>query len=147
MQKLILSFIVGLVAVGSTVQLRVQSAAPATLVKAGRLLDPRTGDVLSPAAVLIEGNKIKQVGSPDQINTPQSMIDSHTHVFLDIIVPPEEETQRHANGEFAPGLLLAIVESPTKRAFMGAQFAREDLESGIGIYVQGKVGRFGYRDN
>ena len=32
---------------------------------------------------------------------------------------------------FAPGLLLAIVESPTKRALMGAQLAREDLESGI----------------
>lgn len=145
MQKLILSFIVGLVAVGSTVQLRAQSAVPLTLVKAGQLLDPRTGDVLSPAAVLIEGNKIKQVGSPDQISAPQSteiidlgratllpgLIDSHTHVFIDIIVPPEAETQRHANGEFAPGLLLAIVESPTKRAFMGAQFAREDLESGI----------------
>jgi hypothetical protein len=134
MQKLILSFIVGLVAVGSTVQLRAQSADPVTLVKAGRLLDPRTGDVLSPAAVLIEGNKIKQVGSPDQISTPQSttiidlgratllpgLIDSHTHVFIDIIVPPGAETQRHANGEFAPGLLLAIVESPTERAFMGA---------------------------
>jgi imidazolonepropionase-like amidohydrolase len=33
--------------------------------------------------------------------------------------------------EFAPGLLLAIVESPTKRALLGAQLAREDLESGI----------------
>jgi imidazolonepropionase-like amidohydrolase len=28
-------------------------------------------------------------------------------------------------------MLLAIVESPTKRAFLGAQMAREDLESGI----------------
>src|SRR5439155_14822225 len=32
---------------------------------------------------------------------------------------------------FAPGMLMAIVESPTKRALMGALFAREDLESGI----------------
>jgi imidazolonepropionase-like amidohydrolase len=39
--------------------------------------------------------------------------------------------QRHLNGLFAPGLLLAIVESPTKRALLGAQLAREDLESGI----------------
>src|SRR5262249_59516950 len=31
----------------------------------------------------------------------------------------------------APADLLAIVESPTKRAFLGAQNAREDLESGI----------------
>ena len=59
------------------------------------------------------------------------LIDGHTHLFLDIIVPPETEAQRHENGIFAPGLLLAIVESPTKRALMGAQLAREDLESGI----------------
>ena len=32
---------------------------------------------------------------------------------------------------FAPGLLLAIDESPSKRALIGAHLAREDLESGI----------------
>src|SRR5262249_46915751 len=37
----------------------------------------------------------------------------------------------HLNPLFAPADLLAIVESPTKRAFLGAQNAREDLESGI----------------
>jgi imidazolonepropionase-like amidohydrolase len=52
-------------------------------------------------------------------------------LFLDIIVPPEAELQRHANAAFAPGLLLAIVESPSKRAFVAAQLAREDLESGF----------------
>jgi imidazolonepropionase-like amidohydrolase len=129
----------------SVVPLVAQSAGPVTLVKAGRLLDPRTGSVLSPAAVLVEGDKIKQVGSPLLIGAPAGaktidlgkatllpgLIDSHTHLFLDIIVPPELEQQRHWNGLFAPGLLLAIVESPSKRALMGAQLAREDLESGF----------------
>src|SRR5438874_11032973 len=59
------------------------------------------------------------------------LIDSHTHLFLDIIVPPELEQQRHSNGLFAPGMLLAVVESPTKRVLQGAQLAREDLESGF----------------
>jgi imidazolonepropionase-like amidohydrolase len=125
--------------------LRGQSAAPVTLVKAARLLDPRTGNVLAPAAVLIEGDKIKQVGSSSQITVPAAakiidlgaatllpgLIDGHTHLFLDILVPPEAEQDRHANGLFAPGMLLAIVESPSKRALIGAQLAREDLESGI----------------
>jgi imidazolonepropionase-like amidohydrolase len=122
-----------------------QSSPAATLVKAARLLDPRTGNVLAPAAVLIEDGRIKQVGSPSQIAAPTGtkiidlgtatllpgLIDSHTHLFLDIIVPPEAELQRHSNGEFAPGLLLAIVESPSKRSLMAAQTAREDLESGF----------------
>src|SRR6476619_6042087 len=51
-------------------QLRGQFAASVTLVKAGALLDPRTGNVLTPAVVLIEGNKIKQVGSSADVGTP-----------------------------------------------------------------------------
>src|ERR1700751_6002707 len=111
-----------LVAQLSRLQLRGQSAAPVTLIKAARLLDPRTGKVLAPAAVLIEGDKIKQVGSTSQINVPggskiidlgaatllPGLIDGHTHLFLDIIVPPEPDQDRHANGLFAPGLLLSI---------------------------------------
>jgi len=123
------------------------SSAAVALIKAGRLLDPRSGNVLSPAEVLIEDDKIKEVGPPTQVqgHLPNEattidlgnatllpgLIDGHTHLFLDIIVPPEAEQHRHENGIFAPGLLLAIAESPTKRAFLGAQMAREDLESGI----------------
>jgi imidazolonepropionase-like amidohydrolase len=125
--------------------LRGQSAAPVTLVKATRLLDPRTGNVLAPAAVLIEGDKVKQAGPSAQLTAPAGskiidlgaatslpgLIDSHTHLFLDIIVPPEPEQQRHYNGLFAPGMVLAIIESPSKRVLMGAQLAREDLDRGI----------------
>jgi len=124
-------------------QLAAQSAAPVTLVRAARLLDPRTGNVLAPAAVLIEDGKIKQVGA--QISAPSGativdlgsatllpgLIDSHTHLLLSVVIPPEEERRRHLNAFFAPADLLAIVESPTKRAFQGAQNAREYLESGI----------------
>jgi imidazolonepropionase-like amidohydrolase len=118
-----------------------------TLIKAGHLVDPRTGNVLAPAAILIADGHIKEVGAPSlvQPKTPPEavvidlgdatllpgLIDAHTHLLLDVVVPPEAEIRRHDNGRFAPGLLLAIVESPTKRAFMGAQLAREDLDSGI----------------
>jgi imidazolonepropionase-like amidohydrolase len=134
-----------MVALASTAQLTAQAAPYVTLVKAGRLLDPRTGSVLAPAAVLIEGDKIKQVGSSSQTGVPAGakvidlgkttllpgLIDGHTHLFLDIIVPPEVEQDRHFNALSATGMLLAIVESPTKRALIAAQSAREDLESGI----------------
>src|SRR5215470_1338063 len=126
-------------------QLAAQSPSPITLIKAGRLLDPRSGNVLAPTAVIIKDGKITEVGPPAKVQAPSGtkiidlgsatllpgLIDSHTHLFLDIIVPPEAEMQRHENGLFAPGLLLAIVESPSKRALMAAQSAREDLENGI----------------
>src|SRR5438105_1984869 len=59
------------------------------------------------------------------------LIDSHTHLLIDPVAPAEVERARHYNGGFEPELLLAIVESPSKRVLMGAQTAREDLESGI----------------
>lgn len=132
----------------TTAGVAAQSPVPVTLVKAGHLLDPRTGSVLIPAAVLIENGKIKEVGSPSnvQAHAPAGvktidlgtatllpgLIDSHTHLLMDDIVPPAEaERARHYNGGFLPALLLAIVESPSKRVLLGAQNAREDLESGI----------------
>ena len=103
--------------------------------------------MLSPAAVLIEEGKIKEVGSPSQLqgHAPAGvkiidlgkatllpgLIDSHTHLLVDPILPAEAERARHYNGSFLPGLLLAIAESPSKRVLMGAQLAHEDLESGI----------------
>src|SRR5438105_4223032 len=135
------------VGIFAATQLAAQSPSPTTLIKAGRLLDPRSGNVLSPADVLVENGKIKEVGPAAQVQAHASgdvktidlgnatllpgLIDGHTHLFLDIVRPPDAEAQRHENGNFAPGLLLAIVESPTKRALLGAQMAREDLESGI----------------
>jgi imidazolonepropionase-like amidohydrolase len=128
-------------------QVAAPSVSAVTLVKADRLLDPRTGNVLSPAAVLIEGGKIKEVGAPSRVQANAAagvkiidlgnatllpgLIDSHTHLLLDVIVPPEAESARHLNGDFAPGLLLAIVESPSERVLRGAARAREDLESGF----------------
>lgn len=131
----------------STGPLAAQSPVPVTLVKAGRLLDPRTGNVLSPAAVLIAEGKIKEVGPPSQVQADApagvrtidlgsatllpGFIDSHTHLLLDVTVPTEAEGTRRYNGEFVPGLLLAITMSPSERVLRGAQSAREDLESGF----------------
>jgi imidazolonepropionase-like amidohydrolase len=140
-------FVALLVVLVLALQLDAQSAAHVTLVTAARLLDPRTGNVLSPASVLIENSKIKEVGPPEQLRAKApaavktidlgsatllpGLIDSHTHLFLDVVVPPEAESARHYNGGFAPALLLAIVESPSKRVLLGAQLAREDLDSGF----------------
>ena len=80
-----------------SVPLRAQSAAPVTLVKAARLLDPRTGNVLTPAFVLIEGNKIKQVGSssPSDVPAAAKIIDLGAATLLPYTpVPRHRRTAR-----------------------------------------------------
>ena len=126
-----------------------QPPPAATLVKAARLIDPRSGAALAPAAVLIEDGKIKLVGAPAgvQADAPASvrvldlggatllpgLIDGHTHLLLDVIVPQEAQLKRMTyNGEFEPAQLLAVVGmTPGARVLLGAQLAREDLESGF----------------
>jgi imidazolonepropionase-like amidohydrolase len=124
-----------------------QAAGPVTVITAAHLLDPRTGTVLSPAAVLVDGEKVKEVGPPAHVladapkDTPvidlggatllPGLIDSHTHLLLDVVVPAEAEFSRRFNPEFGPDMLLAIVESPEKRVLAGAELAHEDLESGF----------------
>lgn len=125
---------------------RAQQTPPqATLVKAGRLLDPRTGNVLAPAAVLIDGGRIKEVGTPAKVQAPAGakvidlgsatllpgLIVGHAHLLLDVVLPMEAERARHYNPTMTVAELLAIGESPSKRVLLGAQNAREDLESGI----------------
>ena len=125
------------------------TSAAATLVKAGRLIDPRSGNVLAPAAVLVENGKISRVGAPAAVQAAApamirvidlgaatllpGLIDSHTHLLLDVIVPQEAQLRRMPfNGEFEPGLLLAVAgTTPGARVLLGAQLAREDLQSGF----------------
>lgn len=119
-------------------------AAAFTLIKAAHMVDPRTGNVLSPAAVLVEDNKIKEVGT--RVAAPAGartidlgsatllpgLIDGHTHLLLSIVVPPEEELNRRPNGLFLPGELMALVAmSPAERVLLGAGNAREYLQSGF----------------
>ena len=62
MRKLSMLLMGSFLILSATGRIAAQSPAAVTLIKAARLVDPRTGNVLSPAAVLIEGNKITAVG-------------------------------------------------------------------------------------
>lgn len=47
-----------------------QPSADVILVKAGHMLDPRTGNVLSRVAVLMENDKIKGVDAAANVQSP-----------------------------------------------------------------------------
>lgn len=141
---LLLALVLAVVSAGAAAA---QPPSGVSVVKAARLLDPRTGTVTSPAAVLIRDGKIAEVGAPARVQADAppgapvidlgaatllpGLIDAHTHLLLDVVVPAEAERTRRWNGDFLPGLLLAITMSPSQRVLLGAQLAREDLQSGF----------------
>lgn len=108
-----------------------------TLVKAGRLLDVRTGKYLSNQGVLIENDKIKEVG-------PLASVQSHASkdtLIIDLsratVLPGLIDCHAHlldAATSIMPGdtILTAVAGmSPSKRVLLGALMAREDLEAGF----------------
>ncbi|MFN2454508.1 MAG: amidohydrolase family protein [Pyrinomonadaceae bacterium] len=120
------------------------SAPPSTatssvqLIKAGRLLDVKTGTYLTNQGVLVENERIKAIGPFAEMekSAPKNarvinlgnatvlpgLIDCHTHL-LDI---------RIGNLEFYENNALRLTQvSPEERAALGTNNAREVLEAGF----------------
>src|SRR5438128_1099647 len=112
------------------------------LVKAGRLIDVRAGRVLTDQAILIEGDRIRQVGPAQSVQVPAGvrvidlsnatvlpgLIDCHTHLTFD----PSH------SGYSALGI------STPREALYGAKNARVTLEAGFTTVRN--VGANGYSD-
>jgi imidazolonepropionase-like amidohydrolase len=112
------------------------------LIKAGKLIDVRAGRVLNDQAILIEGDRIKQVGASGTVQAPPSarlidlsnatvlpgLIDCHTHLTSD---------PGH-NGYESLGI------STPREALYGAKNARLTLEAGFTTVRN--VGAGGYSD-
>jgi imidazolonepropionase-like amidohydrolase len=111
--------------------------AKSILLKAGRMLDVRTGKYVVGAGVLVENNRIKEVGPLTQVQAHAGkdaliidlgtatllpgLVDCHAHLLTSGTTISPQETILNA----AAGM------SPTARVLMGAHNAREDLEAGF----------------
>jgi imidazolonepropionase-like amidohydrolase len=113
---------------GSSVHAQ-SAAAKRTVIRAGRVLDVRTGEVRSNQAVVIEGEKIAQVDPANEveaasgdtvIDLPEAtllpgLIDMHTHLTFDL------------NSLGYQGLAI----STAREALHGARNAKRTLEAGF----------------
>jgi len=111
--------------------------AKSILLKAGRILDVRTGKYVAGAGVLVENNRIKEVGPLADVQAHAAkdaqiidlgtatllpgLIDCHAHLLTSGTTLSPQETILNA----AAGM------SPTARVLLGAHNAREDLEAGF----------------
>jgi imidazolonepropionase-like amidohydrolase len=107
------------------------------LLKAGRLLDVRTGKYVAGAGVLVENDRIKEAGPLAEVraHAPKEalvidlgaatllpgLIDCHAHLLTAGMSIYPQETILNA----------AVGMSPTARVLLGAHNAREDLEGGF----------------
>lgn len=106
-----------------------------TAIRAGQMIDVKTGTAIHDAVVLIENGRITAAGPgvsiPDGARVIDlggatllpGLIDTHTHLLLNF---------KHSRGSDDTNMLLTLTQMSTaERALMGAALGREDLEAGI----------------
>jgi imidazolonepropionase-like amidohydrolase len=109
--------------------------AQVTVIKAGRLIDTRTGAVTTNPVVVVEGGVIKAVGASLAVPAGATVIDLGTQTLMPGLV----DAHTHLLQNYDPKLpsedlnMLATVAtmSPARRALLGVRMGREVLQAGI----------------
>jgi len=108
------------------------------LIKAGRVLDVKSGSYLLNQGILTDGERIKEIGPWEQVqgHAPKeaARIDLSHATVLPGLIDCHAHLVSSMEGRLSGGenIVIAVTQSSAAlRALMGAHNAREDLEAGI----------------
>ena len=130
--------IAGLVT-GSAVARAQASSPPAqsatTVVRAARMIDPKSGNVMQNPVIVVRGGRIVTVGPNAAPPAGATVIDLGALTLMPGLVDAHTHLLQNYRGELGgddPNMLLTVATMSTaKRALLGARMGREDLEAGI----------------
>ncbi|HVG30227.1 MAG TPA: amidohydrolase family protein [Pyrinomonadaceae bacterium] len=110
-------------------------APPRQAVRAARMLDVRSGNIITNAVVLVENGRITDAGSGlaipagaevkdlGDVTLLPGLIDAHTHLL---------QNYDFKLGGDDPNMILTVTQMSTaRRALLGVKMGMEDLEAGI----------------
>jgi len=109
------------------------AGAEVTAIRAGKVVDPATGEVSSNQVILVDGQNIKAIGTDVQIPSDAKIIDlskqtvmpgmfdAHTHLCLDL------QHRRDAGNYY----FTTLLDSNAMRAIQGTVNAKSMLEYGF----------------
>jgi len=124
-----------LLAAPASAQPQAAAAAPVTAIRAGRLLDPDGGRILANQIILVEGNRIRDVGPNVQIpagaqvidlsrmTVMPGLVDAHNHLALTYKPEPESNIYYYTY----------VADSTALRAIQAASNGIQMLASGFTI--------------
>ncbi len=141
MMQRVLALFVALV-LGPSLLLGQSPPKETVLIKAGRLVDVRSGRVLTDQAILIEGDRIKEVGPSGSVQVPAGtrVIDLSNATVLPGLI----DCHTHLTGEPGHNGYEALGISIPREALYGAKNAKLTLEAGFTTVRN--VGASGYSD-
>lgn len=132
---IIICCLLSLISTAQTQQMQPQPKGNVTAIKAGRLIDVKTGAALEHQTIIIEGANIKAVGANVAVPAGAHVIDLSRSTVLPGLIDSHTHLLQNYDGALGgddPNMILTVTTMSTaKRALLGAAMARETLEAGV----------------
>lgn len=115
-----------------------RSQSPKLLVvRAGSMIDVKSGNVINNAVIVIEEGRVKQAGANIPIPSGAEVIDLGGMTILPGLIDCHTHLLQNYNGALGsddPNMILTVTQLGTvKRALLGVKMGQEDLEAGITV--------------
>ncbi|MGH9679111.1 MAG: amidohydrolase family protein, partial [Candidatus Acidiferrales bacterium] len=109
-KRLLAGIIFALIGCTATLHSQTSQAPAVVAVRAGHLFDSKTGQMLNKQVVLIQGERISEVGPEDQVKIPEGaqvidlsqatvlpgLVDAHTHMYESLSAGQRVNTSKEA---------------------------------------------------
>jgi imidazolonepropionase-like amidohydrolase len=134
-RRILLTVCAALVLAGAILRAQAPQAAAVTAIRAGRLLDPEGGRILTNQIILVEGNRFREIGANvaipagatvidlSQMTVMPGLVDAHNHLALTYKPEPESNIYYYTY----------VQESTALRAIQAASNGMQMLNSGFTI--------------
>jgi imidazolonepropionase-like amidohydrolase len=105
------------------------------VVRAARMIDVRSGNVINSPVIVIEGGRVKQAGANVAVPSGAQVIDLGNVTIMPGLIDCHTHLLQNYDGALGgddPNMILTVTQLGTvKRALLGVKMGQEDLEAGI----------------
>lgn len=109
----------------------VPAAARPTVLKAAHLFDGRSGRLVEPGYVVVEGERIRTAGSMAELPANAELIDLGEATLLPGFIDAHTHITERYEADWAKGFYEGTLRFPAEQALYAAQNARITLEAGF----------------